>query len=201
MRKPDSRSLISNFRRHFPCSRPLRKKDSSKSTPSVVMYFSPGSAASVMQTARACPGITNDAIRLLCSASTKSYGSCTKKTASAGALWAHTSVEVQANHEDLWRFKEREMATMRWKIESPFPFSATCNGIVYTDMPCSEYIKLRSDSRFRAVLHRHKIKKRRIQDGETTAANMKYMPKRHLECTPNTQVALKHVEAFQSMLP
>lgn len=199
LRKPGSRSLIFNFRRHFSSRRSVRQKTSELS-PSVAPFLTRGGPA-VVTRRTPCLGITSDAIRLHCSLSTKSYGGCTKREALVQELFGHTRYsEVIKDSDSLWRFKEREMETVQWRLVSPFVFSAKCKGVVATLSPCSERIKLRSNAGFRTALQLNRNKKRKLDEGETSATNYKYIPKSHFTCMPGTMIVLKHAEAFQSLI-
>ena len=148
-----------------------------------------------------CPGIISQAIRLLCAASTKSYGGCVKKEILLQELFGHTRLsEVLKNKEDLLRFKQKEMSTMQWKIVSPCVFSVKCKTVVHSSRPCLECFALTSNAVFRSALQRHKRKKACIQDGSTTTGNLEFLPKTHLGFTSSMQIVLKHVEAFQPLV-
>lgn len=201
IKKPGSHNLIFNFRRHFQCTRPIRQPAKDASPPIATYFAGPSASQPLVQRSKQCPGITSVTIRLMCSASTKSYGGCTRKEVILKNMFGHTRIsEIQQDNEALLRFKEREMATMHWKLTTPFAFSVRRKGVVFGSMPCSECVQLRSNAAFRTALHRHTAKMKRIEDGSTAVSNLKFMPKSHLVCTPSAIIVLKHAETFQPLL-
>lgn len=91
-------------------------------------------------------------------------------------LFGHTSVsEVLNDRDSMMRFKEREMATMQWRLVALFAFSAKCEVTVPGQGSCRECISLRSNAAFRTVISRCQSKKQKLDSGDTAMKNLEYI--------------------------